>query len=350
MSTVATQFDRSSLEAGIALDELDSAGNGRENAIEIATTDQRHGRWFGGSVPMLLSLVLHLTTLVGMAICVLTPETPPKRSYLVAAPANQVDSFLPELPSSIITVETKSENSRMVGIASASPAGASSAVSAVRLNTEIDAERGIASGSPLHDAQGVLAADGLGLASAGEEQGGAEFFGLRASGQRFVFVVDSSGSMRGKKWSAACRELLASVKRMGGQQSFYVIFFDHDTHPMFAQDKPEKDLLAVTSSNLIRLKRWLPSIKLGTATRPYFAMQLALRLKPDAIFLLSDGEFSDPTRDFLLTENVKVGDEGERMPKVPVHTIGFHSPAAAVVLAPIAKENGGDYRFVGGRR
>ena len=76
-------------------------------------------------------------------------------------------------------------------------------------------------------------------------------------------------------------------------------------------------------------------------------MRLALMLRPDAVFLLSDGEFDDPTRDFLLGENLRELDDGTREPRVPVHTIGFYSPAAAAALAPIAAENGGEFRYVG---
>ena len=79
-------------------------------------------------------------------------------------------------------------------------------------------------------------------------------------------------------------------------------------------------------------------------------MQLALKMSPDAVFLLSDGEFADPTRDFLLNENYDEADDGSRVPRVPIHTVGFHSFAAEAVLKPIAMENGGAYRFVPGRK
>jgi hypothetical protein len=156
--------------------------------------------------------------------------------------------------------------------------------------------------------------------------------------------------MRGRKWATACRELIESVGRLHGQQSFYVIFFDVDTHPMFDQRRPERDLLPVNAANQKRLKRWLPSIKLGADTRPLHAMQLALRFEPDAIFLLSDGEFADPTRNFLLAENIRESEDGSRETVVPIHTVGFHSLAAQAVLQPIAHENGGVYRFIPGPR
>jgi len=35
----------------------------------------------------------------------------------------------------------------------------------------------------------------------------AEFFGIQATGRDFVFIVDSSGSMSGRRWRNAVREL-----------------------------------------------------------------------------------------------------------------------------------------------
>lgn len=184
------------------------------------------------------------------------------------------------------------------------------------------------------------------LASNGEGDDGAEFFGIRAGGQRFVFVVDSSRSMRGRKWTQACQELLRSVERLGPRQSFYVIFFDAEIHPMFSRRKPEPDLLPATEENFQRMKRWLPSIHFGPETWPAAAMRRSLSMSPDAIYLLSDGEFQDGTRPLLRSQNLVDDGDGQRKPRVPVHTVGFHSMACQASLLPIARENGGRFRFI----
>ena len=61
-------------------------------------------------------------------------------------------------------------------------------------------------------------------------------------------------------------------------------------------------------------------------------MALALALRPDAVFLLSDGEFPDGTRR---------GDRREEPRKVPIHCVDFSGKS--VDLKKIARESGGQY-------
>jgi hypothetical protein len=124
-----------------------------------------------------------------------------------------------------------------------------------------------------------------------------------------------------------------------------VIFFDGETHPMFADGSPEPDLLLATPENVQRFRQWLAAVKLGYYTRPAGSVQLGLDLQPDAIFLLSDGVFEDQTA-ALLRKNNLVRKDRRRVPRVIVHTIGFHTRDGQRVLQRIADENGGRYVFV----
>ncbi len=58
----------------------------------------------------------------------------------------------------------------------------------------------------------LFGAEGHGMARTGTGSGGAEFFGVKATGNRFVFVVDSSMSMR----SASSTTLVGSFSRRSG--------------------------------------------------------------------------------------------------------------------------------------
>lgn len=199
---------------------------------------------------------------------------------------------------------------------------------------------------PVGEAFSLFGQHGRGLATVGSGQEGSEFFGVRASGRRFVFVVDCSRSMEeGSKWQDATRELLAALERLGPDQSFYVIFFDGEMHPMFSADAPERDLLSATPENLDHFRQWLETVRLGYYTRPAGSVQLALDLAPDAIFLLSDGVFEDQTAALLRRKNL-VRRDARREPLVVVHTIGFHTRDGQHVLQRIADENGGRYVFV----
>lgn len=167
----------------------------------------------------------------------------------------------------------------------------------------------------------------------------AEFFGLQAKGSKFVFVVDCSISMGdGGKWSEACRELADSIDKLDSSQSFYVVFFDGETHRMFGDKIYLKELLPATTENLMRFRAWADSIRLGYNTSPALGVKFACTLEPDAIFLLSDGEFADTTAPWLRKNN-----DGE----IPVHTIGFRTPLnGQKMLSRIAEENNGQFRRV----
>ena len=63
--------------------------------------------------------------------------------------------------------------------------------------------------------------------------GSAMFFGTKSKGDRFVFVVDNSSSMKNGKLDTARSELLKTVESLSPKQSFYVIFVSDQTYPMF---------------------------------------------------------------------------------------------------------------------
>jgi hypothetical protein len=172
----------------------------------------------------------------------------------------------------------------------------------------------------------------------------AQFFGVKALGRRFVFVVDSSTSMRGPKFLAAKAELIYALNRLSREQAFFVFFFDVGTKPMpFRHGDEALQTVPPTSENLQRARRWLASIELGPDTLPYDAMRQAVEMHPDAIYLLSDGQFQDGglTEQFLALYS----------PKPVIHTIAFWDLAGAAALQRIARESGGTFRFIppGGR-
>jgi hypothetical protein len=65
-------------------------------------------------------------------------------------------------------------------------------------------------------------------------------------------------------------------------------------------------------------------------------------LRPDAVYLLSDGELQDDTRGYLLRNN---RERSGRQP-VPVHTVSAGMLFGAQLLQVIAQENGGQFQQV----
>lgn len=174
------------------------------------------------------------------------------------------------------------------------------------------------------------------LGEVGELKKDATFFGVKAEGRSFAFVVDTSGSMGTNNRYLRCRaELLRAVKELGHKQKYFIVFFNHQTFAM-----PERKLVEATSPQMKKTMQWITGAMPMGSTEPWEGVALALRMKPDAIFLLTDGEFSpDVVRKIVSAQP----DEKKR---VPIHTIGFESQAGEVTLQTIARETGGKYLYV----
>lgn len=316
-----------------------------------------------------ISLLLHMSAAWILASLIPPRDTPP----VVLQIASEVVDELPsdegatlELTASADGGATNLDDGKPVGDPAWPVSASLAALEAPRLllaeapptrQGALDDVRGLATGDggAAGDSESGGGAAGEGGAGAGATgpsgtEGlagqGSQFFGVGAEGKRFVFVVDSSRSMKGKRWTMACQELLRAIGELDSDQSFYVIFFDAEIWPIFQRDEPEPDLLEANPENLKRLRRWMSSIHLGRDTFPAPAMSMALALKPDAIFLLSDGEFHDDTVSMLRLRNLVADDHGVLRHKITIHTIGLHSPACQIVLRQIAERHGGEFRFV----
>jgi len=159
----------------------------------------------------------------------------------------------------------------------------------------------------------------------------ASFFGMHARGQFFVFVVDCSGSMvDDDRIARATIELRRSVFALQQPQRFEVIFYNTESIPMPGGPRPRTaDLQA---KNL--LLSWLRLIEPDGGTDPRPAMKQALALRPDAVFLLSDGAFPGQTVGEVAKLNTR---------KIPIHCVDVTGGLAGDQLQRIAAASGGQY-------
>jgi hypothetical protein len=157
------------------------------------------------------------------------------------------------------------------------------------------------------------------------------FFGMHARGQFFVFVVDCSESMiDDDRLPRATIELRRSVLALREPQRFEVIFYNTHSIPMPGGPVPRTaDLQA---KNL--LLSWLRLIEPIGGTDPRPAMQQALMLRPDAVFLLSDGAFPEGTVGEVAKLNTR---------KIPIHCVDMTGGLAGDHLQRIAADSGGQY-------
>lgn len=182
------------------------------------------------------------------------------------------------------------------------------------------------------------------------------FFGTEALGDRFVYIVDRSSSMTstigrsGKtRLRVAAEEVLRSINNLTADQKFYVILFATETRPMFDQRVPR--MIPATTQNKLRLAQWLLNVPNSSGTDPRAALRTGLRLRPSAVFLLSDGQFNGQTSDrnrAVLSGNPSVEEvvRQNRRDDIPIHTIAMVSNVERR-MRTLAENTGGTYRIVG---
>jgi hypothetical protein len=78
------------------------------------------------------------------------------------------------------------------------------------------------------------------------------------------------------------------------------------------------------------------------------SVKKAMEMYPDAIYILTDGKFGD-TRQverYLDENNYSQDEQGNKAPKIVIHTVGFYNRDGEPVLKKMADNFGGTYRFV----
>ncbi|MEI6474358.1 MAG: hypothetical protein WCO75_03090, partial [Planctomycetota bacterium] len=107
---------------------------------------------------------------------------------------------------------------------------------------------------------------------------------------------------------------------------------------------PEQESVQATPANRKEALGWVgrhePDPQSGSGT--WDAMRMALLMKPEAIFLLTDGEF-DPSDLGMLRDEI---DAGNKDKLTQINTVAFASEVDVPSLRTIADENGGTYRHV----
>ena len=157
------------------------------------------------------------------------------------------------------------------------------------------------------------------------------FFGIRARGQFFVYVLDQSGSMiDDDRLTRAKIELRRSVAALQPPQRFEVIFYNDDATPMPGVPVPR----TADQRTKDQLASWLHLIGPDGGTEPRSAVTLALALRPDAVFLLSDGDYPKGTVEAIARANPR---------KIPIHCVDLTGGLAGDHLQRIARDSGGQY-------
>ncbi len=186
----------------------------------------------------------------------------------------------------------------------------------------------------------------------------AEYFGTVATGERFVYVLDMSGSMAEPKnppgqrtrFDRAVAELLYSLDRLHPDQMFYIVLFSDKMKRMF-DESAGAEMLAATPENRQRLAQWIASIEPRGGTHPLAATRFAMSLNPDAVFMLSDGDFNGwkpRSGGDMFRPNPRINEllgQAERR-AVPIHSFAFEDPQAKANMEALASLTGGRFRYL----
>ncbi len=146
-----------------------------------------------------------------------------------------------------------------------------------------------------HETSGLPAAGGLtqgGATSKGGlgNEGSTSVFGAEGKGSKFVYVFDRSGSMDGlggRPLAAAKSELIKSLRDLSDTHQFAIIFYNENPH-VFSPHGGRPRLLFADEQGKAQAERYVRSLIAGGGTQHMDALTLALNMRPDVIFFLTD--------------------------------------------------------------
>ena len=169
-----------------------------------------------------------------------------------------------------------------------------------------------------------------------------DLFGTEGTGSKFVFVFDRSGSMNefsGRPLRAAKTHLIQSLEPLTDLHQFNIIFYNED--PIVWS--PGK-LPWANERNKENAATFVRGVLAMGGTRHYEPLRAAIRLNPDVIFFLTDGEDKDALNDGQLADIRRLNRNG-----VQINAIQFGIGAESRgrnFLRTLAAQNEGQFQYI----
>ncbi len=172
-----------------------------------------------------------------------------------------------------------------------------------------------------------------------------QYYGIPICAKRVVFVLDTSGSMRGGKLEAAKVELIRAVRELNKEVFFNIVIFNSSVKVWQSELVPASESMKHIAETVV-----IDQVARSN-TASYDALEAAFGLDPEAIYFLSDGA----------PQGGKIDDPGEiiatisginRVRRVSIHSIGIDTKADTSVnpfarfMKTLAQANWGQYHAV----
>jgi hypothetical protein len=203
-------------------------------------------------------------------------------------------------------------------------------------------------GDGLPSASGMTAGGtNTGRGSIGGNPAHTQVFGAQGTGNKFVYVFDRSAStdgFQGRPLAAEKRELIASLKDLDDIHQFQIVFYNEQP-TVFNPEHPLPPKMLFGDSPTKRLaQNFVKGIVAAGGTGHSAALRLALGMKPDVIFFLTDAGdpvMTDREVDDICQRNQRTG--------ATINVIEFGSgpnPGGENFLVRLARRNSGQHVYV----
>ena len=173
---------------------------------------------------------------------------------------------------------------------------------------------------------------------------GPDMFAFDPEVSRIVFVVDASGSLI-DTLPLVLERLKNAVLKLDATQQFTVVFFQEDQ----AIEVPPKGLKTAASSTrqqvAARISFESGHIRPRGQSSPVRALQLAMKYRPQLLFVVSDNIVGSGPYEMQPDQMLKLIDRLNPDRKTVISTVQLVRRDPAQTLKRIAIEHGGTYRF-----
>jgi hypothetical protein len=171
-----------------------------------------------------------------------------------------------------------------------------------------------------------------------------EVYGLSGQGSKFIYVFDRSGSMsgyEGRPLRSAKAELIASLNDLQRTHQFQIIFYNQRPS-VFAPDGRTPRLVWGDDAGKAAAARYVRGIIADGGTEHMAPMMMALALRPDVIYFLTDAD--EPKLNSEELDRIRRVNKGTIINAIE---FGF-GPAAGEdnFLKRLARQNEGQHAYV----